>query len=70
MTLREIRKARRIPRTYVEYMTGIKPNTLSKKESGLRSWTIDEFSALCDLYKVDEPTTLDDYARMKESVTK
>lgn len=70
MTLREIRRARRIPRTYVEYMTGIKPNTLSKKESGLRTWTIDEYSALCDLYKVDDPTSLDDYVRMKKSVGK
>lgn len=65
MTLREIRKERKITRPYVEYKTGIKPNTLSKKESGLRNWTIEEFSALCELYEVAEPTKLEDYKRAK-----
>ena len=65
MTLREMRKERRMSRPFVEYKTGIKPNTLSKKESGLRNWTIQEFAMLCELYEIDEPTKLDDYQRAK-----
>lgn len=65
MTLRELRKQNRMSRVYVEYKTGIKPNTLSVKENGSRAWTIEEFTALCDLYGVKQPTEVEDYARLR-----
>jgi len=66
MDLREVRKSRKMSRLFVEAETGIKPNTLSKKESGLRPWSVPEFQMLCDLYGVSDPTALDDFKRFKK----
>lgn len=64
MDLREARKKKKMTRLFVQMETGIKPNTLSRKEHGSRGWTIDEFQMLCDLYGIADPTELDDYRRL------
>ena len=66
MNLREIRKAKKMTRVYVYAQTGIKPNTLSRKENGSRPWTIHEFQSLCDLYGILKPLEVDDYANLRK----
>ena len=65
MDLREIRKSKFLTRKFVASKLGIQPNTLSKKESGLRAWTIQEIEKQCELYDIEDPTVLADWQRLK-----
>lgn len=59
-TAREIRKERFMSRKFVCQKLGIKPNSLSKKESGLRKFTLQEALLLSNLYQV-APTDVADF---------
>lgn len=51
--LKEIRIEQGLKANYVAEAIGMKPATLSRKENGLRRFTITEAQALCKLYKVN-----------------
>lgn len=60
-TIREIRKEKHVSRMYICDRLGIKPNTLSQKESGLRKFTNKEISAICDILEVTPHDVADLY---------